>query len=87
MGGVSGSWSARLRLLSSILVFACCFQAVVPACAAEPPALERGAAITDPLALRELDRGRFAVGRILCRREQSADIPLEQRASCSLCRP
>jgi hypothetical protein len=28
-------------------------------------ALERGTAITDPLALRELDRGRFGLGRIM----------------------
>jgi hypothetical protein len=39
------------------------------------PALERGVAITDPLALRELDRGRFGLGRILLP-ERSADIPL-----------
>jgi hypothetical protein len=60
-----------LRLLFIILVVC----GVVPACAAETPALERGAAITDPLALRELDRGRFAVARIMAP-ERSADIPL-----------
>jgi hypothetical protein len=38
-------------------------------------ALERGTAITDPLALRELDRGRFGLGRIL-EPARSADIPL-----------
>ncbi len=55
-----------------ILVWLC---GAVPARAAEGPALERGAAITDPLALRELDRGRFAVARIMAP-ERSADIPL-----------
>src|SRR5260370_34202786 len=38
-------------------------------------ALERGTAITDPLALRELDRGRFGLGRIL-EPARSADLPL-----------
>ena len=38
-------------------------------------ALERGTAIIDPLALRELDRGRFAVGRVMLP-ERSSDIPL-----------
>jgi hypothetical protein len=43
--------------------------------AAEKLPLERGAAITDPLALRELDRGRFSLGRMLVP-AQSADLPL-----------
>jgi hypothetical protein len=38
-------------------------------------ALERGAAIIDPLALRELDRGRFGLGRVLFP-ARSADMPL-----------
>src|SRR4051812_32706313 len=46
-----------------------------PACAASEAALERGTAIIDPLALRELDHGRFGVGRMLWP-ERSADIPL-----------
>lgn len=37
--------------------------------------LERGTAITDPLALRELDRGRFGLGRML-EPMRSADAPL-----------
>jgi hypothetical protein len=37
--------------------------------------LERGTAITDPLALRELDRGRFGLGQILMPM-RSADAPL-----------
>jgi hypothetical protein len=31
------------------------------------PALERGTAVTDPLALRELDRGRFGLGQMMLR--------------------
>src|SRR5262249_32078655 len=38
--------------------------------------LERGTAITDPLALRELDRGRFGLGRIL-QPARSADTPFD----------
>ena len=38
-------------------------------------ALERGAAITDPSALRELDRGRFGVSRVLLP-ASSADAPI-----------
>jgi hypothetical protein len=38
-------------------------------------ALERGAAITDPLSLRELDRGRFGLSRILAP-TRSAEAPL-----------
>jgi hypothetical protein len=61
-----------LRLLFTILVLLC---GLVPARAVETPALERGAAITDPLALRELDRGRFAIGRMMWP-ERSTDTPL-----------
>jgi hypothetical protein len=39
------------------------------------PALERGTAITDPLSLRELARGRFGLGRILLP-TRSTDTPL-----------
>jgi hypothetical protein len=38
-------------------------------------ALERGAAIIDPLALRELDRGRFGLGRVILPM-RSMDAPL-----------
>ena len=46
-----------LRLLFTILVL---LGSVLPA-RADTAALERGAAITDPLALRELDRGSTSV--------------------------
>jgi hypothetical protein len=39
------------------------------------PALERGTAITDPLALRELDSGRFGLGRLMLP-ARSANMPL-----------
>jgi hypothetical protein len=39
------------------------------------PALERGAAITDPLSLRELDRGRFGLSHVMLP-ERPADAPL-----------
>lgn len=38
-------------------------------------ALERGTAIIDPAALRELDRGRFGIGRLLLP-ARSANMPL-----------
>jgi hypothetical protein len=41
-------------------------------------ALERGAAILDPAALRELDGGRFGIGRLLLP-ERSANMPLTDR--------
>ena len=47
----------------------------LPAHALEGPALERGTAITDPASLRDLDRGRFALGRML-EPARSADLAL-----------
>jgi len=43
--------------------------------AAENAPLERGAAVTDPYALRELDGGRFSLGHVLAPARQ-ADTPL-----------
>ena len=54
MGGVSQDMSRALRFLVIILVLFC---GVLPVRAAQGAALERGAAITDPYALRELDLG------------------------------
>lgn len=48
---------------------------VVPDSPARAAALERGTAIIDPAALRELDSGRFGIGRMLLP-ERSADSPL-----------
>src|SRR5450759_4239840 len=60
-----------LRFLVTILVLLC---SALSARAAQGAALERGAAITDPLALRELDRGRFSLVRVILP-SASADIP------------
>ena len=62
--------SPSFRFLLPLLLVACCVSA-----RAEPAALERGAAITDPGALRELDRDRFGLARILTP-ERSGDTPL-----------
>jgi hypothetical protein len=61
-----------LRVLFTILVLLC---GTLPAHAVEGAALERGTAITDPFALRELDRGRFGLTRIMLPM-RSADVPL-----------
>ena len=47
----------------------------LPALAQSAPALERGAAITDPASLRELDRGQFGLSRFLLP-ARSTDVPL-----------
>jgi hypothetical protein len=70
--------SQSLRFLLPMLIVACCASPArytSPARAEPGAALERGAAITDPGALRELDRGRFGVARVLLP-ERSADTPL-----------
>lgn len=54
--------SFRLPYLVVLMSLIC---AALPARAAPDKPLERGTAVTDPLALRELDRGRFGLGRIL----------------------
>src|ERR1700742_2217240 len=64
--------SRRLRFLVSLLVLICC---TWPVRAMQGAALERGTAITDPQALRELDRGRFGLARILLS-ARSADTPI-----------
>jgi hypothetical protein len=62
----------RVRLLLSAFIL---LSSVLPGHAAEAAPLERGTAITDPLALRELDRGRFAIGAML-QPERSSNLPL-----------
>ena len=56
-----------------VILFALLWCAL-PARAAPVATLERGAAIIDPAALRELDRGRFGLARML-QPERSADLP------------
>jgi hypothetical protein len=48
---------------------------VLPTPNAQAAGLERGTAITDPLSLRELDRGRFGLRRVLSP-ARSADTPM-----------
>jgi hypothetical protein len=62
-----------LRFLVTIIVLLC---SALPASAEQGAALERGTAITDPPALRELDRGRFGLGHVLSP-IGSADAPID----------
>jgi hypothetical protein len=68
---------ARVRFLITIpvIIFALLCGALPARLAHSAPALERGAAITDPLGLRELDRGQFGLSRMLSP-ARSADVPL-----------
>jgi len=62
-----------VRFLLTLLVLFC---SVVPVRRAQSAAaLERGTAITDPLSLRELDRGKFGLGHVLLPM-RSADAPI-----------
>ena len=61
-----------MQLLIALLVL---LGSLLPLRDAVGAPLERGTAITDPLALRELDRGQFEVGRMVSP-GTSADIPL-----------
>jgi len=54
-----------LPLRSLVIAFALVFSSLPPSAAQSAPALERGTAVTDPLALRELDRGPFGLVRML----------------------
>ena len=64
--------SRVLRSLFMSMLLVCGFS---PAHGGEGAALERGTAIIDPAALRELDHGRFGLRRIMAPM-QSADVPL-----------
>jgi len=66
--------SRLVRLLA--VIFACLGVALPLRDAQSAAALERGTAITDPLALRELDRGRFGLGRIVLPTAPS-DAPID----------
>ncbi|MCA1457627.1 hypothetical protein I6F35_31280 [Bradyrhizobium sp. BRP22] len=65
--------SRALRFLVILLALSC---GALAARAAEDKPLERGAAITDPSVLRDLDRGRFGLGRMLSP-QRSTDLPLD----------
>jgi hypothetical protein len=62
-------------LARCLLVLFCLPGCALPVRAAPVQPLERGTAVTDPLALRELDRGRFGLGRIF-EPARSPDMPL-----------
>src|SRR6267142_4007969 len=64
------------RFLAIVFALLC---AALPARAAQDAAFERGAAITDPTTLRELDGGKFRLDRMLLP-ERSADLPLANSA-------
>jgi hypothetical protein len=64
----------RVRFTLSILVLLLALACGAPPALAQS-ALEHGAAITDPLSLRELDRGQFGLARMLLP-ARSADLPL-----------
>jgi hypothetical protein len=69
---MSPTLQSRLRFVVPLLLLACC----APPARAEPgTALERGAAITDPGVLRQLDDGRFGLAHILAP-QHSAEGPL-----------
>jgi hypothetical protein len=68
--------SLMSRFLAIVFAMLC---AALPAPAAQDAALERGTAITDPATLRELDRGKFRLDRMLLP-ERSADVPLANSA-------
>src|SRR5438552_10182734 len=65
-----------MSLTLRFLVVTLSLLSALPVSAAPEKALERGTAIIDPAALRELDRGRFGLGRIL-QPARSADTPLD----------
>lgn len=74
--GVCQDMGRPLRFLATIFVLLCSL--LPPRYAQCAPALERGVAISDPLALRELDRGRFGLIRLLGP-ARPADVPLTGR--------
>jgi len=63
------------RTLRSLAIICALVCVVLPVRHAQSASLERGAAITDPPALRELDRGRFGLGRII-QPTRSSDAPI-----------
>jgi hypothetical protein len=68
-----------VQFIVSLVILLC----VVTPRIAQSAALERGTAITDPYALRELDRGRFGLGRMV-EPAGSADVPMTNDALFAL---
>ena len=74
MHGVRQTWASALRFFVILFIL---LASMLPARHAQSAAaLERGTAITDPLALREFDRGRFGLSRVLLP-ARSTDAPLD----------
>jgi hypothetical protein len=64
-----------MPLRSLLIALALLYGSMAPSYAQNAPALERGVAITDPFALRELDRGRFGLaGMLAASRSMSGPI-------------
>jgi hypothetical protein len=72
-----------LPLRSLFIVFALVFSFLPLSLAQSAPALERGTAVTDPVALRELDHGAFGLARMLSA-SPSSDKPLADDALFAL---
>jgi hypothetical protein len=68
-----------VQFIVSLMILLC----VVTPRIAQSAALERGTAITDPFVLRELDRGRFGLGRML-EPARSVDVPMANDALFAL---
>jgi hypothetical protein len=66
------------RVLSCLLILSVLLCGTGRARAGDDRPLERGLAIIDPAILRELDQGRFGLGRMLSP-ERSANVPLANR--------
>jgi hypothetical protein len=61
-----------VQFIVSLLILLC---GLLPPCAVQGAALERGTAVTDPYVLRALDGGRFGLGRMV-EPARSVDVPL-----------
>ena len=72
-----------LPLRSLVVAFALLSGSLSPSAAQSAPLLERGTAVTDPVALRELDRGPFSLARMLSA-SPSSDKPLADDALFAL---
>jgi hypothetical protein len=69
-----------VRIIISLLIL---FGGALAPCIAQSAALERGTAITDPYVLRELDTGRFGLGRMVAP-AAPVDAPLADDALFAL---
>src|SRR6266576_7037390 len=73
MRGVRQTWASALRFFVILFIL---LASILPVRHVQSAAaLERGTAIIDPLALRELDSGRFGLGRVLLP-ARSSDAPI-----------